>query len=657
MLKPQYETATNNRYGGGSGRRFGYESLDAEIAAKKKEIKHLKIKNVLDTGMPYTAEIGQLERSVHELETAQGMETINQKYEAYYKRPDFLTRSVYKPKSVTMKFAPNVNTFDEWHDIIYNGIHDISSTYSDGKETWATSQIRYLGYDQLTEKERQLYAYLYDESPQMAHEMLNLLRPTLLYRRGKIQAEQHSAYAQANPFGASLKSIGTNAMSGIMYPAQLAAAHMDENLHPFDPVFDYNYQTGVYRQEGRQALGKTLGNEPIGGLVFDGMMLGGDLLAAKGVGKLFGQITGNAQAGQTAAATMMAAQGGSQSLHENIQRGLGGSQSANLSMLNTGIELYTNHFTFEELLAHPGQTVKRLAAIADRVGAAEAAGEIAKLAGDILIAGDRSAAMAEYRELCKTMPPRQATLEMFRRYGQRMLYSRAVGTLGGGVAGATERFHRRVERKQDQPRGYWEEPVDDTVPSTEQRFTTYDEPAALPQSTSRALPEADLRATIEGGQTAAAGYKPKLGAEGYTRQTYTGQAWTMDYQTTSGVKLTATPGKTTTILGRYDQDTKAILEELQIPKGTDFEMNMQGFNLLNTPDDLYRSADQFWLQYNKPFLDAAIARGDVFLMATPPERRYCYKKHTNQETGFGREYRYLCEHGYHYDNGRMVKGE
>ncbi|MBQ2701215.1 MAG: hypothetical protein IJF65_08695 [Clostridia bacterium] len=67
-------------------------------------------------------------------------------------------------------------------------------------------------------------------------------------------------------------------------------------------------------------------------------------------------------------------------------------------------------------------------------------------------------------------------------------------------------------------------------------------------------------------------------------------------------------------------------------------MNMQGFNLLNTPDHLFRSPGQFRLQYNKPFLDAAIARGDVFLMATPPEHNYLFDKYTNEETGLGWEY-------------------
>lgn len=62
------------------------------------------------------------------------------------------------------------------------------------------------------------------------------------------------------------------------------------------------------------------------------------------------------------------------------------------------------------------------------------------------------------------------------------------------------------------------------------------------------------------------------------------------------VELTSTVGKTTTILGRYGSDTGDIIKELNLPKSTDFSGNPSGFNLLNTPDDLYAKlgADGFW---------------------------------------------------------------
>ena len=57
-----------------------------------------------------------------------------------------------------------------------------------------------------------------------------------------------------------------------------------------------------------------------------------------------------------------------------------------------------------------------------------------------------------------------------------------------------------------------------------------------------------------------------------------GGAKTLTYKTTSGIKLTSVPQKTTTVLGRYDSDTKNIIKELGVPKSTDFSGNKGGFN-------------------------------------------------------------------------------
>ena len=54
-------------------------------------------------------------------------------------------------------------------------------------------------------------------------------------------------------------------------------------------------------------------------------------------------------------------------------------------------------------------------------------------------------------------------------------------------------------------------------------------------------------------------------------------------------RIIAEPNATTTILGRYDMDTKNIIEELQLPKTTDFSGNEGGFVRLNTPDELYKT--------------------------------------------------------------------
>ncbi len=133
----------------------------------------------------------------------------------------------------------------------------------------------------------------------------------------------------------------------------------------------------------------------------------------------------------------------------------------------------------------------------------------------------------------------------------------------------------------------------------------------------------------------------------------------LSYKPSSGAKLVATPGKTTTILGNFINDIQYIIKELNLPKSTKFKSNDGGFNILNVFDDLYISAKQFWEEYNKPWLDKVIARGDVIMLATLPRQKNIYKidQITGQKvlTGFGREYFYLTkEKGYQFDKNTMT---
>ena len=127
----------------------------------------------------------------------------------------------------------------------------------------------------------------------------------------------------------------------------------------------------------------------------------------------------------------------------------------------------------------------------------------------------------------------------------------------------------------------------------------------------------------------------------------------LDYVTSNGAKLEATLGKTTTILGTYKSDTGAILDELGNGKSLDFGARDGGFNLLNTPDELYISPEQFWIEYNKPWLDNVIERDDIIKIATEPtwENLTRVNKVTGkiELTGFGREFTYLRKCGYKYN--------
>jgi len=134
--------------------------------------------------------------------------------------------------------------------------------------------------------------------------------------------------------------------------------------------------------------------------------------------------------------------------------------------------------------------------------------------------------------------------------------------------------------------------------------------------------------------------------DGHQRELKTAFPWL------EGNHLVAKPGKTTTVLGRYTDDMKDIISELDYPKTLDFDGKPGGFNVLNAPDELYKTSDQFWAEYNKPFLDAAIERGDDIVLATRPQKHYFDLTQT-PKSGFEREFKHLLKNDYIFDENTM----
>jgi hypothetical protein len=134
----------------------------------------------------------------------------------------------------------------------------------------------------------------------------------------------------------------------------------------------------------------------------------------------------------------------------------------------------------------------------------------------------------------------------------------------------------------------------------------------------------------------------------------------LGHQGSNGITIVYNPNKTTTILGSYVKDMAKIIDELEYPKTLDFEDKKGGFNLLNAPDSLNASSKQFWQQYNKPFLDKAIQRGDEFILVTTPTNNTLNRTLPDGSivrSGFGREFDYLKSRGYRYDasTNKMTK--
>ena len=128
----------------------------------------------------------------------------------------------------------------------------------------------------------------------------------------------------------------------------------------------------------------------------------------------------------------------------------------------------------------------------------------------------------------------------------------------------------------------------------------------------------------------------------------------LKYMSSNGSVLETTPGRTTTVIGTYHPDTMAILDELGNKKSLDFSAKNGEFNLLNIPDELYISPRQFWEEYNRPWLDKAIARNDIIKIVTEPEwsnlTRINWENNKFELSGFGREYTYLKKNGYTFDS-------
>ena len=137
-----------------------------------------------------------------------------------------------------------------------------------------------------------------------------------------------------------------------------------------------------------------------------------------------------------------------------------------------------------------------------------------------------------------------------------------------------------------------------------------------------------------------------------------------EIKTSSGIVIKRNWEKVTTILGRFDVDVERIIKQDLKTRSTMLEGTLQpgSFNVLDQPFEYYKllGEEQFWLRVNKPFLDAAIERGDDIVLATKPTDRALNKALPNGEigrTGFGREYDYLRSRGFDYDEvtGKMSR--
>lgn len=99
-------------------------------------------------------------------------------------------------------------------------------------------------------------------------------------------------------------------------------------------------------------------------------------------------------------------------------------------------------------------------------------------------------------------------------------------------------------------------------------------------------------------------------------------------------------------------------------KSTDFGQRVGGFNVLNVPDELIGTPKHFRSAYNGPWLENAMGRNDIFLMATEPSFGPTSALFwLNMQSGkvelsaFGQEYLLMRQNSFAYDSGlkQMVR--
>ncbi|MFM9950246.1 MAG: DNA/RNA non-specific endonuclease [Saprospiraceae bacterium] len=113
-------------------------------------------------------------------------------------------------------------------------------------------------------------------------------------------------------------------------------------------------------------------------------------------------------------------------------------------------------------------------------------------------------------------------------------------------------------------------------------------------------------------------------------------------------ELKAYTNETTSMIGRFVFDTRDILEELGNPNTEpDFGPRPGDFNLLNVTDTMIEP-EYFWTNYNVPWLEAAVSRGDEVTVLTNPNDSsnvFIYDsiamQYTEMRTFFGRELRFM----------------
>lgn len=106
--------------------------------------------------------------------------------------------------------------------------------------------------------------------------------------------------------------------------------------------------------------------------------------------------------------------------------------------------------------------------------------------------------------------------------------------------------------------------------------------------------------------------------------------------------ITATKGKTTTLIGNYVKDMKGIIDELKYPETTNFGARNGDFNVLNVPSkDASKYKSIFFEKYNKSWLEKATKRGDDIVVLSDKSNKSLLFNKLGEKSGFANEIEFM----------------
>lgn len=250
--------------------------------------------------------------------------------------------------------------------------------------------------------EKAMYTYLYNKyGQQKAKEYWDTIAPFVNQREAQKQQEDAKAFAEKAGVGASIVSLGSNLVDGVvMAPAKLIASLTGDYEKNWADYDYFTNTTGGIRQSRGEAWDKAFGTEDsdAGSFVYQTLMSIGDMATAiaisKGVGAVagtVGKVANVAPIVKGVSQFIMSSEAASNAMTSAREQGLTGLQTAGVGVASAMIEALTEKYSLDALLDKP---IKNLwSHIGKNVlteASEEAASNVLNVLADEVIAGNQS---------------------------------------------------------------------------------------------------------------------------------------------------------------------------------------------------------------------------------------------------------------------------